>query len=64
LGGETTTCAQEEANILDDVCASVMWMCRLFLSLFFCFLCGGLRKRLGFKTLSLTEKRIVLILRT
>jgi hypothetical protein len=37
LGGETTTCAQEEANILDDVCASVMWMCRLFLSLFFLF---------------------------
>ena len=62
LGGETTTCAQEEANILDDVCASVMWMC-LFLSLLF-VLCGGLRKSLGFKTLSLTEKRIILILRT
>ncbi len=28
LGGETTTCAREEANILDDVCASVM--CRFF----------------------------------
>ena len=30
LGGETTTCAQEEANIFDDVCVSVM--CRFYLS--------------------------------
>jgi len=54
LGGETTTCAREEANILDDdVCVSVM--CRFSLSSKWFF-----TKSLGLNTLELlcpTQKR-------
>lgn len=54
LGGETTTCAQEEANILDDVCVCDV---SFFLSLFVLLLW----KSLGFNTLSLTDQRIILV---